>query len=51
MEEHASKLREMQGKVSTQKDPNKKAMEERLAKRKAAAKGNQVAPHTTVDIQ
>jgi len=50
MEEHAAQMRQMQGKVSTQKDDAKKAMEQRLAKR-AQAKGNQVAPHTSIDIQ
>ena len=52
MKDHANKIREMQGKVSVSKDAKKKALEERLAKKKAkAAKGNQVAPHTALDIE
>ena len=52
MKDHANKIREMQGKMSVSKDAKKKALEERLAKKKAkAAKGNQVAPHTALDIE
>jgi|AntAceMinimDraft_1070359.scaffolds.fasta_scaffold07572_2 hypothetical protein len=48
MADHARKIREMQGKVTNSKDAKQKALRERLAKKQA--KGNQVAPHTALDI-
>jgi hypothetical protein len=49
MADHARKIREMQGKVSTDKDAKKRALQDRLAKKKA--KGNQVAPHTALVLE
>ena len=47
MKDHARKIREVQGKVSSTQDARKKALQERLAKKKA--KANQVAPNTSFE--